>query len=162
MLMSDATPEAPKYDSATAYHEAGHAVVALVLGRPVQLVSVLPTRDLLGVCQFRNPVFRPSEDWLEREILIALAGLAAEAIHTGNYGWDEASRDLVYVRKLVVQRAGERRAERLERRMLAKVEHLLGQERHWRAVELIAAALLEQGEISGRTARHLYDRATAE
>jgi hypothetical protein len=114
------------------------------------------------VCQFRNPVFRPSEDWLEREILISLAGLAAEAIHTGNYAWDEASRDLVYVRKLTAQRAGERRAERLERRMLAKVEHLLGQESAWRAVELIAAALLEQGEISGRTVRHLFERALAE
>jgi hypothetical protein len=159
--MSAPTNETPKYDPATAYHEAGHAVVALILGRPVHHVSVLPSRERLGVCEFRNPVFRPSEDWLEREILISLAGLAAEAIHTGNYGWDEASRDLVYVRKLTVQRAGERRAERLERRMLAKVEHLLAQESHWRAVELIAAALLEQGEISGRTARHLFERATA-
>ncbi len=152
--------EAPTYDPATAYHEAGHAVIALLLGRPVHAVSVLPTRDHLGVCQFRNPVFRPSEDWIEREVLISLAGLAAEARHTGSYQFDEASRDLSYVRKLLVQRAGERRAERLERRMLAKVEHLLAREGTWRAVELLVEALLQQGEISGRTARHLFDRAT--
>jgi hypothetical protein len=57
-----------------------------------------------------------------------------------------------------VQRAGERRADRLQRRLLAKAEHLLAEEGHWLAVELIAAELLRLGEISGRTARHLFER----
>src|SRR4051794_10336577 len=120
--------------TATAYHEAGHAVVALALGRPVQGVSVLPNRDRLGLCEFRKGVFRPSEDWVEREILIALGGIAAEAIHTGTYAWDEAERDLRYVRDLAEQRAGRRQADRLERRMLAKAEHLLSKPENWRAV----------------------------
>lgn len=154
------TPDAPTYDPATAYHEAGHAVIALLFGRPVHAVSILPTRDFLGVCKYRDPVFRPTEDWLEREVLIALAGLAAEARHTGTYGFDEAAKDLSYVRKLLVSRAGERRADRLERRMLSKVEHLLAREATWQAVEWIAAELLRLGEISGRTAKHLFDRAT--
>ena len=145
-------------DTATAYHEAGHAVVALALGRPVQRVSVLPDRVHLGLCQFRKGEFRPTEDWLEREMLIALGGLAAEARHTNNYAWDGAARDLRYVRELTVQRAGERRADRLQRRLLAKVEHLLAQEGHWQAVELIAAELLRCGTISGRAARHLFER----
>jgi len=136
--------------------------VALILGRPVQHVSVLPDRELLGLCQFRKGVFRPSEDWLEREILIALAGIAAEARHTGDYNWAGADRDRQFVRRLAVQRAGERQAERLERRMLAKVEHLLAQEAHWRAVQLIVAELLRCGAISGRAARHLFDRGCAE
>ena len=42
--------------------------------------------------------------------------------------------------------------------MLAKAEHLLAREGHWRAVELIAAELLRRGVISGRAARHLFDR----
>lgn len=150
------------YDEATAYHEAGHAVVALILGRPVQHVSVLPDRELLGLCQFRKGVFRPTEDWLEREILIALGGIAAEARHTGDYNWAGADRDRQFVRRLAIQRAGERQAERLERRMLAKVEHLLAREAHWRAVQLIVAELLRCGAISGRAARHLFDRGCAE
>jgi hypothetical protein len=145
-------------DEATAFHEAGHAVMALALGRPVQRVSVLANADYLGHCEFGKAVFRPSEDWLEREILIALGGLAAEARRTGSYPWDGSARDRQYVRRLAVQRAGERRALRLERRLLAKAEHLLAHEGHWKAVELIAAQLQSRGAISGRTARDLFDQ----
>ncbi|MFO0796380.1 MAG: hypothetical protein U0804_02825 [Gemmataceae bacterium] len=151
----------PEYDPETAYHEAGHAVVALALGRPVHRVSVLPNRDRLGQCEFGKGVFRPSEDWVEREVMISLGGLAAEARHTGTYGWSEAERDLRHVRKLLAQTT-ERAAARLEKRMLAKVENLLADDGHWRAVEQIAAELLVHGVISGRAARHLYERAVAE
>jgi ATP-dependent Zn protease len=150
-----------QYDAVTAYHEAGHAVISLALGRPVRSVSILPNRELLGLCEFGKSVVRPSEDWLEREMLIALGGLAAEARFTGEYSFNGAARDLQYVRRLAVQRAGERRAERLERRMLSRAEHLLSQEAHWKAVELIVAELLLRGEISGRAARHLFDRGGA-
>lgn len=148
----------PPFDQVTAYHEAGHAIVALALGRPVLGVSVLPRRKHLGVCEYHKGVFRPSKDWLEREVLIALGGIAAEARHTGTYAWDNAARDREHVRSLAVRRAGERQAERLERRLLAKVEHLLGKEGNWRAVDLIARELVLRGEISGRTARHLFEQ----
>lgn len=157
--MNPAPHPAPSPDVATAYHEAGHAVAALALGRPVHRVSVLPDRDRLGWCEFRKGVFRPSEDWLEREALIALAGMAAEARHTGEYALPEAAQDLRYVRKLALQRASERSVERLERRLLAKTEHLLADDDHWRAVESIAAELLKHGQISGRAARHLFEMA---
>jgi hypothetical protein len=155
--------EKPTIDEATAYHEAGHAVAALALGRPVHAVSALPTRHHLGICQFGKAVFRPSEDWVEREILIALGGIAAEAILTGDYAWEEAQRDFSYIRDLTLQRAGgkERQAERLERRLLSKAEHLLSQPGHWRAVELIARELVRVGEISGRAARHFFEQANA-
>ncbi len=145
------------YDEATAYHEAGHAVVALVLGRQVHHVSVLPNRDRLGVCEFRKPSFRPTEDWVEREILISLGGIAAEARHTGVHAWGSAGRDFQYVHELAVARAGERRAERYTMRMLSKAEHLIAQEDNWRAIELIAKALLASGSISGRAARHFFE-----
>ena len=145
-------------DEATAYHEAGHAVVALALGRQVHQVSVLPNRDRLGVCEFRKPNVRPTEDWIEREILISLGGIAAEARHTGIHAWESAGRDFQYVHQLAVERAGERRADRYTSRMLSKAEHLIGQDENWRAIERIANELLEHGAISGRAARHFFDQ----
>jgi ATP-dependent Zn protease len=149
-------------DEATAYHEAGHAVMALALGRPVAGVSVRARREYAGTCAFGKAVIRPSEDWLERELLISLAGLAAEARHTGTYAWDAAARDQAYAEDLALQRAGGsvRKAQRLLRRMLAKAEYLLGRDGNWRAVERLAAELLRSGEVSGRAARHIYEEET--
>lgn len=152
-------PDPSEHDLITAYHEAGHAVVALCLDRPVHRVSVLPNRDRLGQCEFAKGRFKPSEDALEREILIALGGMAAEARFTGTYHMDAADHDLRYVRRLVLERKSERAASRYEERMLNKVEAMLGDDEAWRAVELIAAELMRHGVISGRAARHLFEQA---
>ena len=99
---------------------------------------------------------------LEREILIALAGLAAEAHHSGKYELEAADRDLRAVRRLVLERKSERAAPRYEERMLAKVEAMLGDDAIWCAVESIAGELLKLGTISGRAARHLFELAAQE
>ena len=137
-------------------------MAALALGRPVHGVSILPDQKRAGVCEFGRGTFKPTDDWLEREAIISLAGLAAEAKLTGNYDWNAAAQDYRYVRQLTISRAGERRADRLERRLLSKTEHLLEQEPHWRAVEHIAKELMKHGEISGRAARHWFEQAQAE
>ena len=152
----------PPFDQVTAYHEAGHAVVALALGRPVLGVSVLPRRQAPG----RLRVSQGS--------IPAVGGLA------GTRSADRARRDRrrgpSYRHLRLGQRgprpgtcpqpggaaSGRAQAERLERRLLAKVEHLLGKEGHWRAVELIAREMVLRGEISGRTARHLFEQGYTE
>ena len=148
---------------ATAYHEAGHAVMALVLGRPVQRVSIRPNHLRLGRCELKKGSFRPSRDAVETKILILFGGLAAEARHLGRYGWEGASQDLRDVRAMTRMRAAsERQTERLERRMLDKAEHILHQPGTWLAVTRIAEELLRCTTISGRAARHLFDQAAAE
>lgn len=134
--------------------------MALIHNRPVQRVSILPDQLRLGHCEIRKGVLRASEDRLEAEMLILLAGPAAEAIVAGDYHWPGAKMDLQGVRRLAMMRGGtETHAEKLARRMLAKAEHLLQQELNWKAVELIATELLRIKSISGRAARHLYDQA---
>ncbi|MDX1965663.1 MAG: hypothetical protein SFV23_00705 [Planctomycetaceae bacterium] len=153
------TPE----ETATAYHEAGHAVLALALGRPVQRVTIEPNELRLGHCQLRKGTFRPSQDALETEILILLGGLAAEAKHTGEYGWGGAARDLRAVRAFTSLRGGsDRQVEKLERRLLDKTEYLLDRPGMWTAVELIAAELLRCTSISGRAARHFFEQAMSQ
>ena len=145
----------------TAYHEAGHAVMALVFDRPVQKVSILPDQRRLGHCELRKGVSRASQDRLEADILILLAGVVAEAIHTGAYNWSGAALDVQSVRRLAIMRSGAGHSDKLTRRLLAKTEHLLQQARNWKAVEQIATELLEKKSISGRAARHFYEQ-TAE
>jgi ATP-dependent Zn protease len=150
-------------DVATAYHEAGHAVMALALGRPVHRVTIEPDALRLGRCDLTKGSFRPSKDALETETLILLAGLAAEAMQTGEYRLEGAATDLRRVRSFAKSRAGgERQIERFERRMLSKTEHILGQPGVWLAVERIADELLRSITISGRAARHLFDLAEAQ
>lgn len=148
-------------DRSTAYHEAGHAVMALLHDRPIQRVSILPDQQRLGHCEVRKGVVRPSEDRLEADMLILLAGPVAESVCVGGYNWQGAGMDLQGIRRLALLRGGrEVQAEKLARRMLAKAEHLLQQHGHWKAVELIAAELLRTKTISGRAARHLFEAAT--
>ena len=145
----------------TAYHEAGHAVMALVFDRPVQKVSILPDQRRLGHCELRKGVSRASQDRLEADILILLAGVVAEAIHSGSYNWTGAALDLQSVRQLAVMRSGQGQADKLTRRLQAKTEHLLLQARNWNAVVQIAAELFAKKSISGRAARHYFEQ-TAE
>lgn len=150
---------------ATAYHEAGHAVVALALGRPIHRVTIQPSRlahgpAAMGQCQIQKGRFRPTKDWLEDEALILLAGMVAEARLNGLYNSAGAASDLRKVRQFAAQRAvGEKQIERLERRWLDKCENLLANAAAWQAVEWIAQELMKHTTLSGRAARHFYDLA---
>lgn len=144
----------------TAYHEAGHAVIALAVGRPLQKVTIAANRDRLGLCHLQKGRSRASKDWLEDEILILLAGMAAEYLFTGTYNLGGAQQDLKMARRLAIMRAGNvQQAERLERRLLAKTEHLLSDDGHWNAVKHIVADLMERETMSGRAALHWFNQA---
>ena len=149
-----------EYDLSTCYHEAGHAVMALAMGRSIQKVTAVPNSLRLGAVEFKKGTSKQADDWVEAEILIALAGPLAEAKFTGQFDVHGAGRDLRVVRKYAEDRVGERQVDRYEKRMLMKAEYLLNDEETWTAVESIANELFAKGLISGRAARHLFDRAT--
>lgn len=149
----------PAHDAATCYHEAGHAVMALLLGRSIHKVSAVPNSLRLGQVEFKKGAAKLSDDWIEAEILIALAGPVAEAKFTGVFDEHSAGRDLRAVRKFAEDRVGDRQAERYERRMIAKAEYLLADEATWKAVVSIADELLAKGVVSGRAAKHHFDQA---
>lgn len=154
--------------TATAFHEAGHAVMAVSLGRPVQKVSISPAQlhsggTRLGVCELQKGRTKASKDAVEDEVLILFAGMVAESQFTGSYCQRGASRDLNAIRRLMQARAAnERQMLRQERRLLDKTEYLLSDDRHRRAVERIARELVEKTTISGRAVRHLFEQAVQE
>ncbi len=149
---------------ATAWHEAGHAVMAMIVGRPIQKVTVSPANlqtggVRLGAVKIQKGRSKATRDWLEDEVLILLAGMVAESRYTDQYSRAGAGHDLRAARKLMATRANsQRQLEKLERRLLDKTEHLLNDASHLRAVQRIAAELLEKQTISGRAVRHLFSQ----
>ena len=89
--------------TATAYHEAGHAVMALIVGRPVQKITIVPAKvnavsARLGACQMKKGRIKPTSDWLEDEVLILFAGLVAESHFTNQQNERGAGQDLRSIR----------------------------------------------------------------
>ncbi len=159
--MSDEDPKL----LATAWHEAGHALVAAIVGRPIQKVTITPANlqtggVRLGAVKFQKGRSKSTNDWLEDEVLILLAGMVAESKFTGQYCDDGARQDLRAVRNLINQRAAtERQMEKLERRLLDKVEHLLEQDHHVAALKMIVDQLMKTQTIKGRTVIHFLNQA---
>ena len=149
----------------TAYHEAGHAVMALALGRDVQKVTVRPGRSQLGevrlgTCELGKSRNGATRNSLEDEVLILFAGMVAEARFSGKYCQTAASQDLRTIRQILQSRvASTKQIERLEKRLLSKTEHVLHDEGHVTAIEWIAKELVQRVTISGRSVRHYYKQA---
>ena len=152
--------------NATAFHEAGHAVMALMLGRPIEKVTVAPAKtqtggQRLGVCKMQKGRSKASKDEVEDQVLILLAGMVAESRVTGQYNTIGAQQDLGMVEKTLANRArDERHLEKLIRRSLDKTEYLLADEVAEKAIQLVANEILLRETISGRAVRHLYDTAS--
>ena len=151
--------------TATAYHEAGHAVMALTLGRPIHKVTISPAQlqtggSRLGACSIKKGRSKNSKDWLEDDVLVLFAGMVAESHFTAQYCVQGAAQDLRAAKRLLANRAtSERQLERLMSRLLDKAEHLLADQGHAQAIELIARELLQKETISGRAVRHLFQQA---
>lgn len=151
---------------ATAYHEAGHAVMAMIVGRPVHKLTIasgqLQTGGVrLGACEMKKGKAKASNDWLEDTVLILLAGMVAEGHFTGRYSPSGAAQDLQAVRQLLNQRvSNDRQLERLQRRLLDKAEHLLADESATKAIATIVQELLQKQTISGRAVQHFFNQAS--
>lgn len=144
---------------ATAYHEAGHAIVAILLGRPVEKVSVVRNSMRLGVCQMSKRKGAPIQDEVETLALIHFAGLISEAKLTGKHNWAGAQQDLIQIRQLARYRgSSEKQVERLQRRWMDKTEYLLSDDQTWIMVERLAKELVERKTVSGRFVVHLVEQ----
>lgn len=153
----------------TAFHEAGHAAVALVLGYPPARASILATEDHEGVVEhsfhpdldamletLSNDVFEFDSEQrtpLESTVQVLAAGrLAAERAGFEGVG-SEGDSEKAW---LLLERAsrGEEEAEAylhwLEARASTELRLV------WAGVEALAGALLERGELDGKALRETF------
>jgi len=139
--------------------------MAISLGRTIQKLTIAPGKPQfggarLGHCEIQKGRRKSSHDPLEDDCLILLAGMVAESLVTGQYCESGAASDLRDVANLICTRAASpRQHETLQRRILAKTEHLLADDAHVEAIRIIAHELLEKTTISGRSVRHHFNQA---
>jgi hypothetical protein len=151
-----------------AYHEAGHAVVALDLGRTFKSLTIKATEDYLGCCFLRSlPSYRPDvhiDRWTssqsERLMMICYAGAAAERIAFGRVVWAGCEDDMKVAVEIAQRECGcEDEVDALCRLMKIRARQTLLQIFNWVAVEQIATALLETGELRYKTVKSIAAKA---
>jgi hypothetical protein len=150
---------------ATAFHEAGHAVVAVSLGRAIRYVTVVPSDDYVGcVAKTRPPEsIRPDlqQDartlaWINREVKIGLAGVVAEGLLRGRHNHIGASQDYKHVVDLAsyVYGYGEVLTKWIDF-MLALTRNYVRHPLQWVRIEAVAAALLVEKRLGAKRVREI-------
>lgn len=140
---------------ATAYHEAGHAVARLALGLSLGRVSIVSDAESNGHCVYAlSRTFHPDlangqrmEAAVHRHIVAALAGESAEYVLRGRHNWGGASHDRRVAADLAAYVSGDGEEEAALLKWLdIKARNLV--RGRWRAVEAVAALLLDTKEAS--------------
>ena len=154
----------------TAYHEAGHAVAACAMQRPIAEVSIIADLDSRGRCVHRPwpsslprgiEIEREESRRLEAEIITCLAGDVAQARLTG---WGdspgaESDMEAALAIAFVVAKGGRGEAEAYVKQLRARTEDLLRRPRVWAAVKALAAELLRHQRVGAKQAQRIITKA---
>jgi len=158
-------PTLPKVTTGTAYHEAGHAVVRARLGLSLRRVTVKPTPGTLGhvegaslprwLCNMMEAEDPWNHAWAVRRILHEItslhAGALAERIKTKqalDVEGAQSDRDQALdFASTVTPDSYPKEMRALWAWLELRASRLLRE--HWKAVEAVAQALLEQQALTG-------------
>ncbi|MCX6092266.1 MAG: hypothetical protein NTX23_05315 [Candidatus Bipolaricaulota bacterium] len=155
-----------------AYHESGHAVVAFLLRRRCEYVTIIPDEGRVGhVCPADLPdSFRPETDTdsltryrIEREAKIFLGGITAERMFTGRQVSSGSEHDLRAAAGLAQYLSGtDEEASAQLKLLLIQTQNLLSAEGNWCAVQRLADALMRERRIPWSRVRQIIEQALNE
>ncbi len=138
-----------------AYHEAGHAAMAVFLGEQIEWVALAPNRDLVagGRCVSRGAVPDTTTAKIQH-LALYMSGVVAETLspHQQTLCAESFERSDDYaalLRELTTSFPGTSLAARRQIRQAAHdyALFLLGRPAHAEAVRALATALLQRGEL---------------
>ena len=151
-------------DILTAYHEAGHAVMAELCGQIVTEIEIVGDEEHCGSVSclrfFEEPRWArdrrvPSAD-IEGRILVLVAGLAAESVVTDREVWEGHDDDLDEAVRLALKIVGA--CDRVEGFLREAKDHAADiLRRHWDAVETLAGMLLIHRRIERDRIRRVVE-----
>jgi ATP-dependent Zn protease len=141
----------------TAYHEAGHAVVAYVMGEAVNSVSIIEDEESLGraITPFDEERLIDEEDheYMKRLLVGCYAGVKADKVLTGEEP-ELLGNDLSGAVELVIRlSATEEEQLVVSGRAADWAESLLRE--NWQKVRAVAEALLKHRELDAATVEQL-------
>lgn len=141
-----------------AYHEAGHTVMAYIMGCATKAVSIIPNHSdhSLGHHEGYGTTIKPdinmsikTKESLENKVMICLAGKIATKILTGRRdhigGSSDSSRAANYGSYISCEI---KEREALFKWLYIRTENHL--KKAWKAVEFVAAELLKREKIKGK------------
>lgn len=146
----------------TAYHEAGHAVMAHLCGQIVTRVEIVGDDEHTGSVScirfLEEPRWGMDENIpsaaIEARILCLVAGIAAENIFTEDLSWREQEGDLDEAVRLALRIVGS--CDRVLPFLQEGRDHAVNLlRRHWKAVEALAGLLLIHGSLSREELRQV-------
>jgi Bacterial RNA polymerase, alpha chain C terminal domain len=137
-----------------AFHEAGHAVMATILGRPIRRASIRERYGLSGHVEFERAMSAHIEiaeehrPLIEADVLVLLAGRAAECEHTLGSPRSHAGLDRENARALLgnLEDCDEVVSSWI-RYLLVRAQSMLQAE--WPLVYSVARALMRDEELNG-------------
>lgn len=151
---------------ATAYHEAGHAFIVWKLGVSLKKITIVPSKDFAGCCTHAKVVrgkYAAADDSdrtrirMERLVLIALAGTAAQRLHNSRsyrHFHSQTDHDRAVDVALTICGSSES-AEAYLRWLNIRVRDMLRFAPAWRAVRALAKELLKRKVLQGGDAARL-------
>jgi hypothetical protein len=152
-------PSEPEH---AAYHEAAHAVISLLLRVPFRHISVVASEEsrgrmvqgpILEIREERNNPSTRTRLWLERRMMVRLAGPAASSL----LGWGEAGGSDWAEARAMARRAcaNEAEAAAFERWLYERTLNMLREPDTWEAVRRVALALEASQRLGVRTVRRI-------
>jgi hypothetical protein len=153
--------------SIAAYHEAGHAVMAMLCGIRVLRVALKFEYTTNGSTETddspRTAHSQAERELLEKHVLVSLAGSAAQSRANPaslKLFMDSGDRDAAgaLLRLLLSEGATEERITELTESWMERAVERITDRTVWRAVETVATELQEKYFLSGAEAQRLFDR----
>lgn len=157
----------------TAYHEAGHAVIAWRNKVRIISLSIIPEEGLFGKIRHSNPLRGIDIEWdvstharmrMEKCVKVSLAGAIAQRKFNpkGYRTWgDEEDRKIAYDQLTHFVGSNEE-LEAYSKLLEIQTRNDLNIPFVWACVEAVAEALLERQELSGKDVRAIIQQAIDE